>query len=85
MDRRSIVITTANKHKKGFGCDRAEKSVNYQRKAKILLWFRFKLKQRDSPRTAEKPFPVRKKVRTLPFWTKTGKNFYLSGKQLELA
>ena len=54
-------ITTANKHKKGFGCDRAEKSVNYQRKAKMLLWFRFKLKQRNSPRTAENRFQCEKR------------------------
>ena len=40
-------ITTANKHKKGFGCQRAEKGVNYQRKAKMLLRFRFKLTERD--------------------------------------
>ena len=40
-------ITTANNHKKGFPCERAEKSVNYERKAKMLLWFRFKLKQQD--------------------------------------
>ena len=33
--------------KKGFGCYRAEKGVNYQTKAKMLLWFRFKLKQGD--------------------------------------
>ena len=78
-------ITTANKHKKGFGCDRAEKSVNYKRKAKMLLWFRFKLKQRDSIRTTKKPFPVRKKVRTLQFLIKAGKQFHLSEKQLELA
>ena len=40
-------ITTAKKQKKGFGGYRAEKSANYQAKAKMLLWFRFKLKQRD--------------------------------------
>ena len=54
-------ITTANKHKKGFGCDRAEKSVNNQRKAKMLLCFRFKLKQRNSPPTAENRFQCKKK------------------------
>ena len=33
-------ITTAKKQKqKGFGCYRAEKGVNYQAKAKMLLWF----------------------------------------------
>ena len=40
-------ITTGKKHKKGFGCYRAEKSVNYKAKAKMLVWVRLKLKQRD--------------------------------------
>ena len=48
-------MTTEKKHKKGFRCERAE-SVNYQRKAKILLCFRFKLKQRDQLPTAENCF-----------------------------
>ena len=51
----------------------------------MLLCFRFKLKQRNWPRTDENRFQWKKKVRTLPFWTKTGKNFYWSGKQLQLA
>ena len=42
-----IFITTAEKHKKGLQSDRAEKTVNYQQKAKMLLWFRFKLTERD--------------------------------------
>ena len=40
-------ITTAKKQKKRLRCDRAEKSVNYQRKVKILLWFRLRLTERD--------------------------------------
>ena len=47
-----MFITTAKKHKKGLQCDRAEKNVNYQRKAKIFLSFRFKLTERDQLRTA---------------------------------
>ena len=39
----------------------AEKSVNYQRKAKMFLWFTFKLKQRDSPPTAENRFQCEKR------------------------
>ena len=54
-------MTTEKKHKKGFRCERAEKSVNYQRKAKILLCFRFKLKQRDQLRTAENRFQFEKR------------------------
>ena len=54
-------MTTEKKHKKGFRCGRADKSVNYQRKAKILLWFRFKLKQRDQLRTAENRFQFEKR------------------------
>ena len=49
-------MTTANEDKKGFGCDRAEKSINNQRKANMLLLFRFKLKECDSPRTDENRF-----------------------------
>ena len=78
-------MTTEKKHKKGFRCERAEKSVNYQRKAKILLCFRFKLKQRHQLPTAENCYQFEKKVRTLQFWTKTGKHFHLSDKQQELA
>ena len=51
-----MFITTAKKHKKGLQCDRAEKNVNYQRKAKMLLWFRSKLTERDYLRTAENRF-----------------------------
>ena len=47
FEEAKIFITTAKKHKKGLQCDRAEKNVDYQRKAKMLLWFRFKLKERD--------------------------------------
>ena len=54
-------MTTEKKHKKGFRCERAEKSVNYQRKAKILLCFRFKLKQRDQLPTAENCFQFEKR------------------------
>ena len=56
-----MFITTAKKHKKGLQCDRAEKNVNYQRKAKMLLWFRFKLTERDQLRTAENRFQCEKK------------------------
>ena len=42
-----IVIPAAKKHKKGLQSYRAEKNVNYQQKAKMLLWFRFKLTERD--------------------------------------
>ena len=44
-------MTTQKKHKQGFRCERARKSVNYQRKANILLCFRFKLKQRKKLKT----------------------------------
>ena len=54
-------MTTEKKHKKGFRCERAKKGVNYQRKAKILLCFRSKLKQRDQLRTAENRFQFEKR------------------------
>ena len=54
-------MTIEKKHKKGFPCERAEKGVNYQQKAKILLCFRFKLKERDKLRTAENRFQFEKR------------------------
>ena len=42
-----MFITRAKKHKKALQCNRAEKDVNYKWKAKMLLWFRFKLTERD--------------------------------------
>ena len=52
-----MFITTA---KKGLQCDRAEKNVNYQRKAKMLLQFGFKLTERDKLGTAENRFSAKK-------------------------
>ena len=42
-----MFITRAKRHKKAFQCNRDEKDVNYKWKAKMLLWFRFKLTERD--------------------------------------
>ena len=51
----------------------------------MLLWFRCKLKQRHWLQTAENRFQCKKKVRTLQFLIKAGKQFNWSEKQLELA
>jgi len=67
-------ITTANKHKKGFPCERAEKSVNYEPKAKMLLCFRFKLNSQISFERL-KTVSSAKKVKTLEFLSKTGITF----------
>ena len=55
-----MFITRAKKHKKALQSDRAEKDVNYKRKAKMLLWFRLKLTERDKLRTAENRFQCEK-------------------------
>ena len=68
-------MTTEKKHKKGFRCERADKSVNYQRKAKILLCFRFKLKQRDQLRTAENRFQLEKCTGHCNFGLREGNTF----------
>ena len=54
-------------------------------KSKNVAVLQIKVKTTWLASNSSKPFPVRKKVRTLQFWTKKGKNFHWSEKRLQLA